>query len=280
VTGRRPGGSPVWQVASLSRTIPRVSNLISLIDQLATLAVAPLLLGLLASAALLSVTRNWRLALPVLLLQYVLAGILLARVIDPGVAIIKPIAGVIVCLALSVAAQRADSARAARAEEITVDRVALRQLGRLPAQFAVRVLGTVLALTAAIGMSSRFPLPGEARELAVSAYVLIATAAFVIATSTHTVNTGIGILTLMTGIELAYTPLEPSISVSVLLGLTTLLVGIAVAYLTLADGGGLAADAGDIPEDTTSPDASQSPPAAEPPLDVVPVTETSRPSLV
>jgi hypothetical protein len=48
------------------------------------------------------------------------------------------------------------------------------------------------------------------------------------------------LLVFISSVELAYTPLEPSISVSVLLGVMTLLVGLAIAYLTLADGGALA----------------------------------------
>ena len=40
-------------------------------------------------------------------------------------------------------------------------------------------------------------------------------------------------------VEIGYIPLEPSISVSILLGLMTLIVTIAIAYLTLADGDAL-----------------------------------------
>ncbi|MCX6434213.1 MAG: hypothetical protein NTX29_16065, partial [Actinobacteria bacterium] len=56
------------------------------------------------------------------------------------------------------------------------------------------------------------------------------------ATTPEALNIGMGLLMFISGIELGYTPLEPSISVSVLLGLMTLLVGFAIAYLTLADG--------------------------------------------
>jgi hypothetical protein len=85
----------------------------------------------------------------------------------------------------------------------------------------------------------RFPLPGSARELGLGAYVLVASGILLIATAPETLNTGIGILMFISGVELGYTPLEPSISVSVLLGFMTLLVGIAIAYLILADGGAL-----------------------------------------
>jgi hypothetical protein len=44
---------------------------------------------------------------------------------------------------------------------------------------------------------------------------------------------------LLSGIELAYAPVEPSVAVSVLLALMTLIVGMAVSYLTVADAGAL-----------------------------------------
>lgn len=214
-----------------------MSNLIVLIDQLARLAVAPLLFGLIASAALLLVVRNWRITLPALIVQYVLTGILLARVIPPGVAIIKPFAGIIVCLALSLAAQRADHARAARGESIAAERVVRVRWSTLPSQFLVRVVTAVLVLTAAFGATVRFPLPGDAAALSLAAYTLIAGAILLIASTPDALNVGMGVLMLLSGIEIGYMPLEPSITVSILLGLMTLVVGVAVANLTLADEG-------------------------------------------
>ena len=232
-----------------------MSSLILLIDQLARLAIAPLLFGLIATAGALSLIRNWRVTLPALIVQYVLVGILLARVIPPGVAIIKPFAGAIVCLAVSLAAQRADTARVRRGESIASQRVGRERVRSmnwrsLPAQLLVRAIATVLLFTAAFGATERFPLPGGSSELEFAAYVLIACAGFLIATAPESLNSGMGVLMLISGIELAYTPLEPSITVSVLLGFMTLLVGVAVSYLTLADGGALGQghDPADMPD--------------------------------
>jgi hypothetical protein len=82
-------------------------------------------------------------------------------------------------------------------------------------------------------------LPGNARELALGAYILFACGVFVAATSPEGLNIGTGVLMLLSGIELGYIPLEPSISVSILFGLMTLVVTVAIAYLTLADGDAL-----------------------------------------
>lgn len=217
-----------------------MSSLIELIDRLAQLAIAPLLLGLVATACALTLIRNWRISLPVLIVTYVLTGILLARVIPAGVAIIKPLAGSIVCLTLSLAAQRADNARWRRGESIASERVSRANWHSVPAQFIVRAIALVLVVTAAFGLTVRFTLPGGSRDISFAAYALIGCALLIIGTAPEAINAGMGVLMLIIGVELGYTPLEPSITVSVLLGLTTLLVGVAVAYLTLADGGALA----------------------------------------
>jgi len=212
-----------------------MSQLIELFDQLARAAVAPLLTLLVASAVMVALVRNWRVALPVMILQYLAVGILLARIIEPGVALIKPLAGAIVCFALSIAAQRADNVRAERGESIARERLAQPNWHRLPAQLLLRAIVAILVLTAAFGAAIRFPLPAAARELGLSAYILIGFGLLVAATAHESLNVGLGLLMLLSGFELAYTPLEPSIGVSVLLGLTTLLVGAALSYLTLAD---------------------------------------------
>jgi hypothetical protein len=217
-----------------------MSQLIELFDQLARAAVAPLLTLLAVSAVMVALVRNWRIALPVMILQYLAVGILLARVIEPSVALIKPLAGAIVCFALSIAAQRADSVRAERGESIARERLAQPNWHRLPAQLLLRAIVAILVLTAAFGAAIRFPLPTAARELGLSAYVLIGFGLLVAATAHEALNVGLGLLMLLSGFELAYTPLEPSIGVSVLLGLTTLLVGAALSYLTLAEAGAAA----------------------------------------
>jgi len=213
-----------------------VSDLVALLDRLSQLAATPLLVALTVSTVLILLIRNWRLALPALIVQYVVTGIMLARIIPPGVALIKPLAGALVCLAISVAAQAADTQRASRGESVAVERIRHVAWRSVPAQVLLRAIATVLVLTAAFGATVRFPLPGNARELGLGAYILLASGLLLMATTPEALNIGMGLLMFISGIELGYTPLEPSISVSVLLGLMTLLVGFAIAYLTLADG--------------------------------------------
>ena len=211
-----------------------------------------MLAALVGSATIILLVRNWRIALPALIVQYVVVGIMLARVIQPGVALIKPAAGALVCLALSIAAQRADDLRARRGESIAVERIRNVSWHSVPAQVLLRAITTALVLTAAFGATVRFPLPGNTRELGLGAYMLLASGVLLVATAPEALNVGIGLLMFISGVELAYTPLEPSVSVSVLLGFMTLLVGFAVAYLTLSDSGLLLEQALEPPRSETA----------------------------
>jgi hypothetical protein len=214
-----------------------MSQLIELLDQLSQAGAATMLILLAASSGFVAVIRNWRLTLPMMIVQYVLVGILLARVIEPSVALIKPLAGSIVCFALSIAAQRADIQRAQRGESVARERLQRPNWHSLPAQVLLRTIAAILVLTAVFGATIRFPLPGNARELGLGAYVLVGFGLLIIATAYEALNIGLGLLMFISGFELAYTPLEPSISVSVLLALMTLLVGAAISYLIIAEGG-------------------------------------------
>jgi hypothetical protein len=216
-----------------------MSDLVLLFERLAQQALGPLLIALVASAAVVSLIRNWRVSLPALIVQSVVVGILLARVIQPSVALVKPLAGIIACITLSIAAQRADNARAAHGEQTAEDRIEHVNWRSVPAQVLLRAIAVLIVLVAAFGATVRFPLPGNARELALGAYILLACGLFIIATSPEGLNIGTGLLMMISGVEIGYIPLEPSISVSILLGLMTLIVTIAIAYLTLADGDAL-----------------------------------------
>ena len=216
-----------------------MSDLVLLFERLAQQALAPLLIALVASAAIVSLIRNWRVSLPALIVQSVVVGILLARVIQPSVALIKPLASIIACVTLSIAAQRADNTRAAHGEQTAEQRIEHINWRSVPAQVLLRAIAVLIVLVAAFGATVRFPLPGNAKELALGAYILVACGLFVVATSPEGLNIGTGLLMMISGVEVGYIPLEPSISISILLGLMTLIVTIAIAYLALADGDAL-----------------------------------------
>ncbi len=212
-----------------------MSDFVSLLERLSRLTTTPLLIGLLVTVSGMLLIRNWRLSLPLMIAQYVVVGILMARSVQPGLALIKLASGVLVCLALSVAAQRADDQRSKRGESVASDRIAGVSWRQIPARLLVRAAALGLMLTVAFGAAQRLNIPGVPRELLFSATILAACAMLLIATSPEALNAGLGVLMLISAVELGYTPLESSASVSVILGMMTLMVGMTIAYLTLAD---------------------------------------------
>ena len=212
-----------------------MADFVTLIERLSRLATTPLLLAVLGTAVGVVLVRNWRLSLPLMIAQYVAVGIFMARTVQPGLALINLVAGVLVCLALSVAAQRADDLRSKRGESIAAERIATMSWRLVPAQVLVRAAACGLVLTVAFGTAQRFNPPGVPRELIFAATILVACAMLVIATSPEALNAGLGLLMLISGVELGYSPLEPSVSVGIILGLITLVMGVTLAYLTLAD---------------------------------------------
>ena len=116
----------------------------------------------------------------------------------------------------------------------------------LPSQLLMRLVIMLLVVTAAFGATTRYPLPGNARELAFGAYLLVTCGLIIAATVSEGLNIGVGILMMISGFELGYIPLERSISVSVLLGLMTLVVTLSIAYLTLADADALSRNSRDM----------------------------------
>jgi hypothetical protein len=212
-----------------------MNDVLALIERLSRLAITPLLLMLVASASGLVLIRNWRITLPILIAQYIVVGLLLARSIQPSLALIKLITGALVSFSLSISAQRADDLRAERGESVAVERIRTVAWRSVPAQVLLRAVALLLVLTAAFGATNRFPLPGGARDLQFAAYILISCSLFVIASTPEALNIGIGLLMFISGIELGYTAIEPSVGISLSIGVISLVVGIAIAYLTIAD---------------------------------------------
>lgn len=214
-----------------------MSELIRLLERLSQLAIVPLLAALALAVLAVVVVHNWRIALPAMVAHYVAVAALLVRVIDPAVVLIKLVAGVVTCIALIVASVGADNLRRALGAPSAAQRLAQPNWVQVPAQLALRAVAAVVVGATTVAAAVRFPLPGVPPVFVLSAYLLFGWGLLVIVTSFEALNSGLGVLLLLSAFEVAYIPLEPSVSVGVLLGAITLLVGIAVAFLVLAEGG-------------------------------------------
>jgi len=187
------------------------------------------------TAGLLVVLDDRRLTLATLAAQYLFAAWLAAASLPPGVAAVKLVSGLLACivLAISVAAMgwRAPGERA----------------GALPTGHAFRWIAVFLvAIVAfAVGRDGWSAIPTLEPVVALGAMFLLALGMLQIGISEDTLRVGAGILTLLSGFEVAYAAVEPSLAVVALLASVHLGVALVVSYLLVGIPGAAAGQEGE-----------------------------------
>ena len=82
-------------------------SLYEVLDQLGFITRELAIVGLFVTAAVIVLVSDWRASLLALLGQYLLAGLVLSRLVLPEVALIKVLIGALVCFMLYLAARQA-----------------------------------------------------------------------------------------------------------------------------------------------------------------------------
>jgi len=211
-------------------TLPQV------LTRLSFLTATPAIVGLIVTAGLIVIARDWRLSLSALSAQYVLAGLLLTRFIQPQVALIKVLIGALVCIILYLTARLAgESGEEPRSEqEAAEDAPSISTASRRDVwliELAFRLLATLFVGLAVYGLASRYPLPKLPSDIGFACYWLGSMGLLVLMLTEEPLKAGMGLLTLVAGFELFYSPLERSLSVAGFLGIANFLIALAIAYL-------------------------------------------------
>lgn len=173
------------------------------------------LAGFLLTAGLILMWRGWRLALFSLFALYLILGASLAESVSSGVALVKPLVGVMVLLILYPAGFRLQQER-------------LPTVTRWPFRMAMLLLAGV----GAYGLHFRFPWPDVPDHLGYAAWWLILSGLFIIFLAADPFRAGIGLLVYETGFEAGFTVLEPGLLVAGFLGVLQILLALATSYLT------------------------------------------------
>lgn len=197
-------------------TLPQV------LAKLSFFTTTPAIIGLAITASLIVVTRDWRLSLAALSAQYVLAGLLLTRLIQPQLAVIKVLIGALVCIILYLTARLTPSQRGS--ETVRSSR----------AEFSFRLLVTLFVGLVVYSWSKRYPLPEVPPDIGFACYWLASLGLLTLMLTEEPLKVGMGLFTLITGFETFYSALEPSLSVAGFLGIANLLIALAIAYLAAA----------------------------------------------
>ncbi len=202
-----------------------------ILQQLQFISQETALLGLFLTASLILVGRDWRLLILALLAQYILAGLILSRLVRPDIAILKVMIGAFICPILFL------SARQVSFNPSLVSLLSKERRRSPPATgFVFRLLAALLMVLVTITLSETFTLPNLSLSLTVAVYWLILAGLTTLVLTEDPMKVGHGLLTILVGFDLLYTTLERSLLITGLWGAVNLLIALAMSYLIVAKG--------------------------------------------
>ena len=205
-------------------------TLVDILARVSFLSAMPAAAGILITAGLLVVSRDWRLNVTALTLQYFFVVLLLTRLIRLEVAAVKGLTGWMICMVFYLTERRASVLEPSVAEN--GERASRRWVMSARASFCL--LAGLLVSVASYTAALRFPLPEVPPDITLACYLLVGLGLLLIGLSEAPMQVGLGLLTFLSGFDLLYVALEPSLAVAGLLGAVSFLIALATAYLRAA----------------------------------------------
>jgi len=190
------------------------------------------MLGLLLTGAVILVLKDWRLNLWALIAQFVLVGVLLARVMPLRVALIKVIVGGMACVILYLTARRAHWGQDTAAGAEHESPLAEREVFSMDPWF--RILIVLLAAVVSYALGSRHPFADQQQEISQACYWLVVVGLLTVVLTRDPFKVGLGLLTFQAGFGILLASFEQSLSVAALIGAVNLLIALGVSYITSA----------------------------------------------
>ena len=203
-------------------------SLYEVIDQLGFITRELAIVGLFLTGGIIVLVRDWRVSLLALLGQYLLAGLVLSRLVLPEVALIKVLIGALICPMLYLAARQAGWGAGQGSASGSTQREVF------PAGPAFRLLAVMLMGLLAMALSQSYPLPVIPPDVGLASYWLMLNGLLILMLTEHPLKAGQGLLTAIVGFELLYSPIERSLAMVWLLAVVNLLLTLAIAYLIVA----------------------------------------------
>jgi hypothetical protein len=198
----------------------------------------PAMVGLILTAAIIFLTSDWRLSLAALLIQYVLLGLTLTRLVPVEVAVVQVLIGVLILPMLYL------SARNIQKEPASQQASGLHFLGLSvgwgagPLGLPLRLLTVLLAALVFVRFfpayqTALLPFSGEGipSDIVLIAFWLLIMGIAGIVVSGDALRSAPAVLTILAGFGLIYASLEPNLAIAGFLGALTLLAALAFSYL-------------------------------------------------
>jgi hypothetical protein len=208
-------------------------TLVDLLARVSFLAAMPATAGLFITAGVLVVSRDWRLNVTALIIQYFFVVLLLTRLIHMEVAAVKGLIGWMICMVFYLTERRASELDQSPADDSAAPS---RRWWRwvISARASFCLLAGLLVSVAAYTAALRMPLPEVPADISLACYLLAGLGLLLIGLSEAPMQVGLGLLTFLSGFDLFYVALEPSLAVAGLLGAVSFLIALATAYLRAA----------------------------------------------
>jgi len=204
-----------------------------IVTTLVSLSHIELMLGLLLAGAIIIVLEDWRLNLWALTAQFVVVGVLLARVLPLRVALIKVIVGCMVCVILYLTATRGQLRRDEEASHLFGEpRLAGRE--GLSMNLWFRALVVVLAAVVSYGLGNSHPFVEQPLGISQACYWLVGIGLLAMVVGREPFKVGLGLLTFQSGVGILLATFEQSLSLAALVGVVSILIALAIAYLATA----------------------------------------------
>ena len=205
-----------------------------LLARVSFLAAMPAVVAVFFTAGVLVASREWRLNITALAIQYFFVVLLLSKQIRMEVAAVKGLIGWIVCMVFYMTERRVATLRQTQmAEAGSPSRRHPRWA--VSARGSFSLLSAILVAVAAYTAALRLPLPEVSSDITLACYVLVGFGMLLIGLSESPMQIGFGALTFLSGFDLFYVALEPSLVVAGLLGALSFAIALVTASLRMAD---------------------------------------------
>lgn len=218
--------------------MPLLSDLLA---RVAFLAATPAVIGVLVTASLLVVSQDWRLNVIALASQYFFVALLMTQLVRLEMAAVKGLIGWLVCLVVYLTEQQAQSLMRDSNDESSLSmqgwfsaRVRGWRSHGISARAAFGLLAALLVALTAYVAAFAVPLPQLPLGLSGVCYLLAGLGVLLLGLSQDPVQVGLGLLTFLSGFDLFYVALEPSLVVTGLLGSISFVIALGMAYLRTA----------------------------------------------
>lgn len=211
-------------------------TLVDLLARVSFLAAMPAVVGVLVTAGLLIVSRDWRVNVIALTVQYFFVVLLLTQQIRLEVAAVKGLVGWMICTVFYLTGRQVSTYERSSAAQDTEDTAPPQHRRRwvMSARASFGLLAVILIVVVAYTAALRFPLPAVSADITLASYLLAGLGLLLIGLSDAPLQVGLGLLTFLSGFDLFYVALEPSLAVAGLLGAVSFVIALAAAYLRVA----------------------------------------------